>query len=119
MNHGPEHILKIRKSENLHILLWLIKDSCWMMEFKALGTFMVIPTVLMALRITWMSRQINEMYINLAVLFWILANGAWMLMEFYDFEQYKLFTAIPFGLGFLSVFYYYFKVYKSPKIPAN
>lgn len=119
MNQGPEHILNIRKSENLHILLWLIKDSCWMLEFKALGTFMVIPTVLMALRITWMSRQLNELYINLAVLFWILANAAWMLMEFYEWENYKLLTAIPFSLGFLSVFYYYFRVYKSSGTPVN
>lgn len=117
MNHGTEHLLKIRKSENLHILLWLIKDSCWMMDFKMLGTFMVLPTVAMALRITWMTRKFSECYINLAVLFWILANAAWMLMEFYNAEEYKYYTALPFGMGFLSVFWYYFRLSRKSEAP--
>jgi len=27
-------LLALKKHENTHILLWLIKDSCWVMEFK-------------------------------------------------------------------------------------
>lgn len=28
---------RIRLSENFHVLLWLIKDSCWMLDFETLG----------------------------------------------------------------------------------
>ena len=39
----------IRHYENLHIPLWLIKDTCWMMEFKVLGVCMIAPTLIVAL----------------------------------------------------------------------
>ena len=31
--------------ENAHILLWLIKDFCWAMEWKTGGVIMIFPTV--------------------------------------------------------------------------
>jgi hypothetical protein len=36
---------KIKKFENLHIVFWLIKDTCWMLEIKWLGTLMVLQTI--------------------------------------------------------------------------
>ena len=27
--------------DNVHVLLWLIKDTCWMLEWKVLGTIMI------------------------------------------------------------------------------
>lgn len=42
---------KIRKHENLHIVFWLIKDTCWMLEIKWLGALMIIPTLFVAITI--------------------------------------------------------------------
>jgi hypothetical protein len=44
----PEKIYYIparfRRVENMHILLWLIKDACWAMDLKWMALFMIIPT---------------------------------------------------------------------------
>lgn len=106
---------KIRRFENFHILLWLIKDTCWMLEVKWLGALMVAPTLLMALIIVFKSRHTPEVLINLAILFWITANGFWMLMEFFFANAYKDFSAIPFALGFLCVGVFYYRSYSSKK----
>ena len=36
--------MNIRKFENFHILLWLLKDMSWLILWRALGIFMIIPT---------------------------------------------------------------------------
>jgi len=105
-------IPSLRKFENLHILLWLIKDSCWMLEIRWLGTLMVFPTISVAVWIVWMSRFTKELFINLAVLFWIIANSAWMLLEFFKLEQFKIYIAIPFSLGLICTLYFYFLIFR-------
>jgi hypothetical protein len=105
----------LRKFENLHILLWLIKDSCWMLEIRWLGTLMILPTVSVAVWIAWMCRSTKDVYINLAVLCWIVANSAWMLMEFFTKEEYKLYTAIPFGLGLIFTLYFYLLIFREKR----
>ena len=45
--------LRYRKIENLHIVLWLIKDLFWVMLWKPLGLIMIIPTIGASLLITW------------------------------------------------------------------
>ena len=45
----------LRAGENFHILLWLLKDLCWIMDFKVLGMIMVVPTVAMAVWIAWIA----------------------------------------------------------------
>lgn len=50
--------LDFRKIENLHILLWLLKDICWAADLKWLGTFMIIPTISVALWLTWENEKI-------------------------------------------------------------
>jgi len=102
---------KFRKTENLHILFWLMKDVSWAMLWKPIGIFMIIPTISVALLITWQTRKIKaELFHNLAVVFWIIANALWMILEFtgYD-EQYRKYTAIPFfiGLFFIGTYYLY------------
>ena len=99
----------IRKWENMHIPLWLIKDTCWMMEWRWLGVTMIIPTVSMAFYILFKTRQNVEFYINLAICFWITANSYWMCSEFFGFVQYKNFAAIPFAGGMISVVIFYIK----------
>lgn len=106
---------RFRRIENMHILLWLIKDACWAMNYKTLGIIMVIPTLLVAFFITWQTRHIlSEFLHNLAVVFWIIANCTWMIGEFYGWDanlwgEYGLrqMSLIPFGIGLLILMYYY------------
>ena len=99
---------KIREYENLHILLWLLKDTCWVMLWKPGGLIMIIPTIAVAFHITWLRRQIiSDLFHNLAVSFWICANSAWMIGEFYfddGLRNIALFFFIS-GLITLGIFY--------------
>lgn len=100
---------RFRKIENLHIVFWLVKDMSWALLWKPIGMFMIIPTLLVAVLITWQTRNIkSELFHNLAVLFWIIANCSWMILEFYEFpDEYRYFTAIPFGLGMVAIAWFY------------
>lgn len=108
----------IRKLENTHIFLWLIKDLCWVMDFTFLGTFMVVPAIGMAVYIlTKTSLKTSDFYYNLAVLCWILANSAWMLGEMYFeettlhsiYEGTKVFATVFFVIGIGCILYFHFK----------
>jgi hypothetical protein len=46
---------------------------------------------------------------NLAVTCWIIANGFWIICEFFweDLDYLRYYTAFPFSLGLLCVLYYY------------
>ena len=59
--------------ENLHIPLWLLKDTCWMLQWKILGVCMIVPTMSVAVIIaykSWKDKD-DEFWINLAICFWI------------------------------------------------
>ncbi len=109
---------KFRNVENLHILLWLIKDACWALNLKLPALIMIIPTMLVALLITFQTRKITgELLHNLAINFWITANCTWMIGEFFGWDvnligSYGLrqFSVLPFGIG-LSILGYYYLVY--------
>lgn len=98
-----------RKFENVHILLWLLKDICWCLTWKNMGMFMILPTIFMAIYITWLSRKLwAELIHNWAVLCWITANGCWMTGEFYGMEEmFKPIALVFFGIGIsiLTIFY--------------
>lgn len=108
---------KFRSIENLHVLLWLLKDIAWCMEWRNLGLMMILPTFGFALYLTlsfW--HIISERCHNIAILLWISANGYWMILEFFGWDEigigfgyYTLrhITLIPFILGILSMLYYY------------
>ena len=100
---------KIRKFENLHIVFWLIKDTCWMLELKWLGTIIMLPTLYLALYIIYKTKGIRDIYVNIAIFFWISANSFWMMMEFFNNNYYKNFAVIPFGLGFIFIGIFYWK----------
>ncbi len=104
---------KEKHSENLHVVFWLIKDSFWMMEWKIPATFMIFPTLIMAIFILIKSKaNIMSFLPNAAVLCWILANAIWMIDEFY-FPGLKWWSLIPFILGLILMFYYIFKYYSA------
>lgn len=93
--------------ENGHIFLWLVKDTCWALEFKAGGIFMIFPTVFVAFYILWRSRQIRtEIFHNIAVCMWILANSVWMLGEFFEYDL-RLYSALLFSVGLAVLLVYY------------
>lgn len=98
----------LRAGENFHILLWLLKDLCWIMDFKVLGMIMIVPTVAMAVWIAWSSRTDRvELLHSLAVVFWIMANGTWMIGEFFYDDGTRPIAAGFFGAGLLCILPYY------------
>lgn len=118
-DHGEKEILQVsanyRWMENGHILLWLVKDTCWALEFKPGGMIMIFPTVFVAFYITWRSRFMRaELYHNIAVCCWILANSVWMVGEFFEHES-RPYAASLFGLGLLVLAYYYIVHFKKDR----
>ena len=111
-----------RRMENLHIVFWLMKDVSWCLIFRPLGIAMLIPTLVIAIWITWKNREIkSELMHNLAIVFWITANGYWMISEFFGFDESVIWnvfigkdiTIIPFCIGLLILAYYY--IWTRPK----
>jgi prepilin signal peptidase PulO-like enzyme (type II secretory pathway) len=108
--------IRFRKMENLHIVFWLLKDTSWCMDWKTLGIVMVIPTLIIAIIISWRTRQyMSELCHNVAITVWIAANSYWMISEFFHFDSmiifgnitYKYLAIVPFGIGILLLAYYY------------
>jgi hypothetical protein len=99
----------LRTLENIHIPLWLIKDTCWMLEFKWLGTMMIVPTLTMAIYIVIKTMNRREVFINLAICCWVSANAWWMCCEFFQMMPYKNLSIIPFLSGMVLVAYYYLR----------
>jgi prepilin signal peptidase PulO-like enzyme (type II secretory pathway) len=108
---------RYRKMENLHIIFWLLKDVSWCMIWKTLGIAMIIPTLVIAIVISWRTREIrSELAHNLAVTFWISANALWMISEFLHFDTYPIWQGfegkhlalIPFAIGVIILMAYYF-----------
>jgi len=93
--------------ENGHILLWLIKDTCWSMSWRAGGMLMILPTLGVAFYILWRSRrQRAELCHNLAICLWIAANTLWMTGEFYSLPV-RPFVLSFFITGLAVLFFYY------------
>lgn len=99
---------RIREYENLHIFLWLLKDTCWVMIWEVAGLIMIIPTIGVAIHITWLRRNIrSDLFHNLAVCLWISGNSIWMIGEFFYDDGLRTPAVIFFASGLLFVLYYY------------
>jgi hypothetical protein len=95
--------------ENFHIVLWLVKDTCWLTHFKTGGVIMIIPTLFMAFYLAWKTRQSISVFLpNLAVCFWISANAVWMLGEFFDFNHVP-YALASFLIGIVVISMYLFR----------
>lgn len=102
----------IREYENLHIVLWLIKDTCWVMGFKLVGMGMIFPTLLVAIHLAWKSRKnISDLFHNMAVCLWISANATWMTGEFFFHDGLRPYAMIFFTAGIILVAFYYIVYY--------
>ena len=117
-----------RRMENLHIVFWLVKDISWCLIWKVLGLVMLAPTLLVAILISWRTRQMkSELAHNLAVTFWITANGYWMISEFFEFDTLviwkqitgKYLALIPFFIGLVILIWYYLVVKPREKKEVN
>lgn len=111
-DHPPKY--SIRWFENGHIVLWLFKDLCWVTAFKVGGIVMMIPTLLLGIYITYLSRKrISDLFHNIAVCFWIAANSLWMCSEFFAFESIGKPAATAFFIiGITIIIIYYMFVRK-------
>ena len=96
------------------------------MIWKPLGIAMIFPTLIIAIVISWRTRQyMSELCHNLAITVWIAANSYWMIAEFFHFDAVFLFgeytfkhlAVIPFVVGIFFLAYYYL-VWK-PRHPAE
>lgn len=102
---------KLREYENFHIVLWLLKDTCWVMDFKIPGLIMILPTISVAIHITWLHRKsMSELFHNLAVVLWISANSVWMIGEFFFNDTLRPIATVFFIIGLILVAAYYFIV---------
>ncbi len=108
--------IRYRKMENLHIVFWLFKDISWCMTWRYLAIAMIIPTLIIAIVISWRTRQyMSELCHNIAITVWITANSYWMISEFFNFDgiiiygdiTYKYLAIIPFAIGILLLAFYY------------
>jgi hypothetical protein len=100
--------LNIRKFENFHILLWLLKDLCWVMDFKIAGLVMIVPTIGGAIFITILTRKsVSELFHNLAVVCWICANSVWMIGEFFFDDKTRHLATVFFVAGLLFIAWFY------------
>ncbi len=87
--------------ETAHIPLWLIKDVCWLMDFKTYGVIMAVPTILVAILMTFMTyRDQNRFLPNVSIACWIIANANWMFDEFFALHT-KHYSIYPFVIGIL------------------
>ena len=112
--------MRLRKFENFHILLWLTKDLCWVTLSETMGVIMIIPTVSLAIYITWLSRaEHSELFHNMAVCFWISANSIWMIGEFFYNDSLRTEASVFFVLGILCIAWYYYHLVKGKFIPKE
>ncbi len=104
----------VRKKENLHIVLWLLKDFGWIMNFQVLALVMAVPTLFLAGQLCWMTRgDKSELHHNVAVLCWITANVVWMSGEFFYNDGIRHLAAPFFVLGLLILAKFYLISYIS------
>lgn len=113
--------INYRPAENIHIVLWLLKDLCWCTLSKTMGLIMVIPTIALAIYITFLYRKNKaEVLHNTAIIFWICANSTWMIGEFYFEDGLRNYALGFFCLGIGVIAYYYvseFFLRKKNKLP--
>ncbi len=125
MNDIPKNPLQEKETsyrwlENLHIILWLVKDTFWALFWKPGGLIMIPPAVLVAFYILWRSRKnITDLFHNIAVALWICGNSLWMAGEFFAVDC-RPYAVTLFAIGLATLVFYYFVLHrKEIKNEAN
>jgi glucose dehydrogenase len=110
----------LRKFENFHIVLWLVKDTCWCLDYKIAGMVMIVPTFLAAFVIVWLGRANRaDLFHNAAVCSWITANGIWMIGEFFYNDTLRPYAIVFFILGLSLIAFYYLFLHKKEEEPTE
>lgn len=106
--------------ETIHIPLWLVKDICWLMEYRTLGIIIAVPTILVAFIMCGITYKERDHFLpNVSIAFWIVANANWMVAEFYRLETKSL-SIYPFLLGVLAfVIFVFIKLIDRKKTEQN
>lgn len=85
------------------------------MDYQVLGVVMIAPTLFVALMITYKTRRaITELFHNLAVCLWIMANSVWMIGEFFYDDTSRRYATVFFVSGLLVMSYYYLFLQRRP-----
>ena len=85
-----------------------MKDTCWLLGYKAPALALAAPTLGLALWIVWKSRRLWQVLApNLAVCAWICGNVTWMVGEFFYGDTWRPYAQwfFVFGLGVMVVHY--------------
>lgn len=94
--------------ENLHVLVWLMKDFSWCSSWHWLGIICIAPTLVVAAKIAFDSRKsIPDLVHNVAVVLWICANITWMVGEFFYEDHTRSYAKAFFFSGMLLLGGYY------------
>jgi hypothetical protein len=74
--------------QELHVILWLLKDIFWCLKLNVLATFMVFPTAF--LTIFLLVKEKDKRLLNLTLFSWVLMNITWMLHEIHDTPEWPI-----------------------------
>lgn len=106
-------ISRSRPIENLHILLWLLKDTSWLHDWHWIGVTIIAPTIFVQLYITWANRRDwGEVLHNTAIVFWLIANSIWMIGEFFYNDGTRPIATYFFDIGLALIALYYLLLLK-------
>lgn len=76
---------------------------------------MIAPTVTIAFYLMYRSRKIrSELYHNVAVCMWIMANSTWMMGEFMD-KDLRGVAVVLFVIGLITLGVYYTLFFKKDR----
>lgn len=96
------------KIDFFHFSFWLLKDIFWLLKWKILATFMVVPTMLLTIYLLFKTKK----FISTTTIFssWVMTNIFWMLHELYDIPLF--FAKIFIGLGVTTLILFMIKNHK-------
>lgn len=82
-----DYYYSVRGSENVHIYLWVAKDLSWSQGWEVSGMFFGILAILWCFVLLYHaihSKNIEEIYMWIALVMWLSANFIWMTgMNYY------------------------------------
>ncbi len=94
----------IKLFEKLHIPLWIVKDTFWMLGLGWYSLAFALPTIILSIVLVWFKRG-NEKLMELMMGFWLTANTLWMCHEQFHTDTQTM--ALAMFLCGLIVFPFY------------
>jgi hypothetical protein len=82
---------------------WFLMDAAWMIDMPTIAKIMAPIVLMSAIALTYLDKRRNVMFINMAIVFWILMNISWMAAELLLQEQLHFYSKIFFAFGLTSI----------------